>query len=74
MQNGHRERRAGVGRREAEREVLQDHAERQLGLDQREVLPNADPQPLAEREERRRVLGRLGYDVGVLEIQCLLVS
>jgi hypothetical protein len=60
LQSGHRERRVSVGLREGEREVLQDAAERHLGLDQREVLADADPWTPAEREERRRVLGRPG--------------
>ena len=64
LQRGDRERRVRVGRREPEREVLQDGAERHLGLDQREVLADADPRPPAEREERRRVLGRPGDAVG----------
>ena len=44
--------RMGIRRRELELEALKDHAQRHLGLEQREVLADADPRPPAEREER----------------------
>lgn len=58
-------RRMRVGRGQPELEALEDHAEGHLGLEQREVLADADPRPPAEREERRLlVLGRLGDPLG----------
>jgi hypothetical protein len=58
-------RRMRVGRGQAELEALEDHAEGHLGLEQREVLADADPRAPAEREERRLlVLGRLGDPLG----------
>ena len=50
--------------RELELKSLKDHAQRYLGLKQREVLADADAWPPAEREKRARVLGRLGDPLG----------
>ena len=49
-----------IRRRELELEALEDHAQRHLGLEQREVLADADPRPPAEREERQPTPGRHG--------------
>ena len=53
--------------RELEREALQDHADGQLGLQQRGVLADADARPPAEGDEDARVAARLG--VMVLDLQ-----
>jgi len=50
--------------RELEREALQDHADGQLGLQQREVLADADARPPAEGDEGARVAARLGHALG----------
>jgi hypothetical protein len=50
-------RRVSVRRRELELEALKDDAQRHLGLQQREVLADADARPPAEREERAGVPG-----------------
>ena len=50
--------------RELEREALQDHADGQLGLQQRGVLADADARPPAEGDEGARVAARLGHALG----------
>jgi hypothetical protein len=57
-------RRVRVGRRELEREALQDHGEPHLGLEQREALADAGARAPAEGEEGRRVPGRPGDALG----------
>lgn len=64
MQGYHGMRRMSVGWREPELEPLEDHAERHLGLQQREVLADADARAPAEREERAGVLGGPGHALG----------
>jgi len=56
--------RVNIRRRELKREALQDHADGQLCLQQREVLADADARSPAEGNEGARVAARLGHAVG----------
>jgi len=56
--------RVNVRRRELKREALQDHADGQLRLQQREVLADADAGSPAEGDEGARVAARLGHALG----------
>jgi hypothetical protein len=64
LQHAVGKRRVRVGRRELEREALQDHGEPHLGLEQGEVLADAGARSPAEGEEGGRVPGRLGDPLG----------
>jgi len=63
LESGRRLQRDGTGeheclvaRRQREPEVLQQHRERNLHLEHRKVLPDADAWPCSERHVRPRVL------------------
>jgi len=64
MHRYHGMRRMNIRRHEPKLKSPKDHAQRHLGLEQREVLADADARPPAEREERARVLGGLGDPLG----------
>jgi len=56
--------RVNVRRRQLKCEALQDHADGQLSLQQREVLGDADARSPAEGDEGARVAARLGHALG----------